>query len=182
MILWKLQMFASNTKTKMTRFAFLSFFVIYLSCATTTEQNRLSGKDTELTKINLRTDTREVRLGESNYFIQLPDNFRLSEARGKEGQLGYNIVPKDTSSSMHGFIEVRYGNPIGNISFHDGPPKEIIYSSLLNKKVEWRIYRTETGYYYASTNEKGDLNANASSKNRKGIDSLISIISTLKQK
>ena len=33
-----------------------------------------------------------------------------------------------------------------------------------------------------STNEKGDLNANASSKNRNQIDSLVSIISTLRQK
>ncbi|MBS1655973.1 MAG: hypothetical protein JSU05_14065 [Bacteroidetes bacterium] len=124
----------------------------------------------------------ETRLGQSNYYILLPGTFLLSEARGKEGQLGYNIIPKDTSSTMFGFIEIKQGHPIGYISINEGSPKETISSYLLNKQVQWNIYITQTGYFDASTDEKGDLNASASSKKRNEIDSLISIISTLKQK
>jgi hypothetical protein len=166
----------------MIRLPFVCLLIYCLSCADTTNQNHSVDKNEITINTNSRVDTNEVRLGESNYFIQLPDTFIISEARGKEGQLGYNIIPKDTSSTMYGFIEIRHGNPIGKISLFDGPPKEVISSYLLGKKVEWKIYKTETGYFDASTNEKGDLNANASSKNRNQIDSLVYIISTLRQK
>ena len=168
----------------MIRLPFLFLFILCLSCADTTNQNHSvdENKNEIAIKTNSTADIHEARLGESNYFIQLPDIFKISEARGKEGQLGYNIIPKDTSSTMFGFIEIRHGNPIGDISQYGGPPTEIISSYLLDKKVEWKIYKTETGYFDASTNEKGDLNANASSKNRNQIDSLVSIISTLRQK
>ena len=133
-------------------------------------------------KPNLRAGIQETRLGESNYFILLPDKFQISEARGKEGQLGYNIMPKDISSTMFGFIEIRHGKPIGDRSLYDGKPTEIISSTLLGKKVDWKIYKSERGYFDASTNEKGDLNASALSKNRNEIDSLVSIICTLRLK
>ena len=124
----------------------------------------------------------ETRLGESNYYIQLPGDFDISEARGKEGQLGYNITPKDSTSTMFGFIEIKAGNPIGNNPPDDGSTNEIVASYLLDKKVQWKVHKTETGYYEAFTNEPGDINARASSKNRYEIDLFISIVKTLRQK
>jgi hypothetical protein len=115
----------------------------------------------------------ETRLGESNYFIQLPDAFKLIEARGKEGELGYHIIPGDNSSTMLGFIEIEHGDPIGGKPLDTSSSQEIITTYFLGKKVHWRINKTETGYFAASTDEKGDLNANASSKRRNEIDSLI---------
>lgn len=126
-------------------------------------------------------DIKEVRLGESNYYLLLPNNFEISEAQGKEGSLGYDIFPKDTSLTMFGFIDIRHGNPIGSNS-EDNSAKVFAISNLSDKKVKWKIYQTETGYFNAFTSESGDLNATASSKNRIEVDSLISIIATLKRK
>jgi hypothetical protein len=124
----------------------------------------------------------EVRLGSSNYFLLLPNDFEVSEARGKEGQLGYNIVPKDTSSTMFGFVEIRRGRPIGGDLHDDINSKPFAETILGNKKVQWKITTTETGYYQAFTSENGDLNAHVSSKARADIDTLVSIIASLKKK
>jgi hypothetical protein len=166
----------------MIRLAFV--FIICLGCADRTIQNNAVDKDKQkiTSDANSRNDVHETRLGESSYFILLPDTFKISEARGKEGQLGYNIIPRDTASTMFGFIEIIGGDPIGDTLLYNSSSKEVIASHFLNKKVEWKIDITETGYFNANTNEKGDLNAHASSKNRTEIDSLISIISTLRQK
>ena len=113
----------------------------------------------------------------------LPGNFELlEEARGIEGQLGYNIIPKDSSSTAFGFIEIQHGRPIGDNSRLDKSAKLFAKSYLSDKKVNWTIYKTETGYFIAFTTEDGDINANVSSKKRTEIDSLISIIATLKER
>jgi hypothetical protein len=168
----------------MIRLPFLCLLILCFSCGDTTKQNHSVDENKNEIAINANSPVgiHEKRLGESHYFIQLPDIFNISETRGKEGQLGYNVIHKDTSSTMFGFIEIKHGNPIEDNSLYDGEPNEIISSYLLDKKVEWKIYKTETGFFDARTNEKGDLNANASSKDRNEIDSLVSIISTLRQK
>jgi hypothetical protein len=159
----------------MIRLGFLSCFIIYLGCTGTTKKNHT-------TNANLRAGIHETRLGKSNYIIQLPGTFGLIESRGKEGQLGYDIIPKDTTSTMWGFIEIRHGHPIGDISIYNSPPTEVISGFLLENEVKWEIHKSETGYFNAATNKKGDLNARAFSKKRNEIDSLISIIGTLRQK
>ena len=132
---------------------------------------------------NNKSGLKETRLGESKYYLLLPENFKLSEARGKEGQLGYSLIPIDTSSTMFGFIEIRHGNPIGGDSLFSNKNDKIFAESyLLNKKVSWTINQSETGYFTAFTTENGDLNARVSSKNRNEIESLISVIATLKEK
>ena len=132
---------------------------------------------------NTNRNVKETRLGESKYYLLLPDKFDLSEARGKEGQLGYNIIPKDSTSTMYGFIEIEKGNQIvGERLPSDTIRYEYIQSYLLAEKVKWTIHKTETHYYVASSSSYGNLSANASSKNRNDIDSIISIIATLKKK
>ena len=124
---------------------------------------------------------KEMRLGETNYYLNLPDNFKLEEVRGKEGQLGYEITPLDTSIGMSGFVEIRYGSPIGK-TYRGGLGKLIAKSTLLNKKVEWIMEDSSRGYFYAYTEETGDLNAYVSARKRDEIDSLISWVSTLRIK
>jgi len=50
---------------------------------------------------------REVQLGDSEYYIALSNDLKITEARGKEGQVGYNFLPrnKNDSSGIWGFIQ-----------------------------------------------------------------------------
>ena len=157
---------------------------IFTCCTNSTRQ--IPGTNNNQNADSLKTPgtsaVPDTRLGESNYFIQLPSTYNLTEARGKEGQLGYNLIPKDTALSMTGTIEIRHGHPIGGSPNNGDTPQEIITSNLLNHEVLWKIYVTETGYFVASTDEKGEVNASVLSKNRNEIDSLIYIISTLIKK
>ncbi|RYY45745.1 MAG: hypothetical protein EOO06_15890, partial [Chitinophagaceae bacterium] len=91
----------------------------------------------------------ETRLGQSNYYLLLPPTFSLLEARGKEGQLGYHIVPKDTSVAMFGFVGIKRGRPIGGTWIHDSEPIETFSSPLLDKRVQWKVYKTEAGQFDA---------------------------------
>jgi hypothetical protein len=83
---------------------------------------------------------------------------------------------------MFGVIEIERGEPIKSISRLGTTGKFFTSSYLLNKKVTWTIEKIEVGHFAASTNENGDLNAMAFSRNRNEIDSLISIIATLRTK
>ena len=127
-------------------------------------------------------DSREMRLGESDYYVMLPESLRLSEARGKEGQLGYNLMPRDTASTQYGFIEIRRGSPILGGSTSTAKPVGSATSRLLDNRVTWTVDQTETGYFNAYTNEGGEVNARASSKDREELNNLIAIIATLKKK
>ncbi len=152
---------------------FISFFFSYL--------NSCQNEDLAFIKANTSSNLRETRLGESNYYINLPDNFKISGGRGKEGQLGYDIIPLDTSSTMFGGVEIDPGEyAIGGGETYEGF-KGFLRSIFLNKKTKWRLYQTETKYFEAITN-KGDISAYVSSKNRNEIDSLIAIIATLTKK
>jgi hypothetical protein len=129
-------------------------------------------------------DMREVRLGHSKYYLKLPGNFRIEEARGKEGQLGYNIIQKDTSSKIYafGFVEVLRGNPIGGTDDEGWPKIASARSSFLNRQVTWNIYKTPTGYFDAETSGGEEVSGDCTSNKRNEIDSLIAIIATLREK
>jgi hypothetical protein len=163
-------------------FILLLFLLSSLGCADNSRADKkiISVKDQlPFIKANTKGNLKEKRLGESNYYLMLPINFELSEARGKEGGLGYNIIPRDPSSTILGFIEIEHGNPMGGPLFPQS--KFFAKSNLLDKIVEWEINK-EGGYYYAFSKKNGNLSATAFSQNLNEIDSLISIISTLKQK
>jgi hypothetical protein len=131
---------------------------------------------------NRNADLKDARLGESQYHLMLPADFVLKEARGKEGQLGYNISPSDTTSTVHGFVEIRAGNPIRGDVSASNETRKYARSNLLNKEVTWAIDQSPTGYYTAYTDQPGDVNARASSKNREEVDKMIAYIATLQIK
>ena len=126
-------------------------------------------------------NAKEVQLGESQYYLEIPDNFELSEARGKEGGLGYNIVPRDSASKMFGFVEIEPAGGIGDDSEVDST-RIFVQSYLSGKKVKWKIYQTYKGYFEAYSSHNGNLSAYAISNKRSDIDTLVSIIATLMRK
>jgi hypothetical protein len=167
----------------MTRLLLLSVVLVFASCATNDSQVKAGPQeDSTVNQSKPAEDGLETRLGESNYFIILPKAYAISEARGKEGQLGYNIMPKDTASTAFGFIELEHGRSIGGFSRGDALAKDSVQTDLAGKKVQWMIYETESGYFEATTAEQSSLNARASAKSRSELDSLVTIISTLKLK
>jgi len=112
-----------------------------------------------------------LSLGNTEYSIELPDSFRIEEAIGKEGQLGFSIIPLNENSSMHGFIEILKGNP--HLA-HDKTKKEVFCTSVLNgKPVTWSIHKTETDYLYAESTEVGELSATAVSKDKTEVELMI---------
>ena len=133
-----------------------------------------------------KTGLKEARLGSSNYYLLLPvilpDTFRIVEAHGIEGQLGYHFTFKDSSLLKTFFIEISRGQPVGG-TLHDSTKGELFaQSSLADKIVRWRITKTESNFYQVFTAEGGNLNAHFSCKAKTDINYLISIIATLKQK
>ena len=122
----------------------------------------------------------EERLGQSIYYIKIPPNVAIVEARGKEGQLGYGLYQSDSIKryeKFSGFIEIEHGNPIGG----DSDKEKIIEkvrSRLLDGSVKWKITKTESGYFHAVA-YYDKLTLGATSPTRSGLDSMIAIIATL---
>jgi hypothetical protein len=122
-----------------------------------------------------------VQLGDSRYYIILPGDFKITEARGKEGQLGYNILPKDpTISGTMGFIEIEKGFPIGGHIESTGT-KEYLAADFLGKKIMWAIEVTETARFIGQT-PPGNISAWATAKEKSDVVRLIRICSTLTRK
>ena len=127
-------------------------------------------------------DINEKQLGTSGYYIKLPESFNMIEVHGKEGTLIYDIVPRDTASTIFGYIILVAGKPIGENLSERKKAVAFARSAFNDKDVKWKIYQTEAGYFDAFTDEKGDLNAGVSSKRREDVDAVISIIASLQKK
>ncbi|MDP4265131.1 MAG: hypothetical protein Q8941_21565 [Bacteroidota bacterium] len=123
---------------------------------------------------------KKERLGQSTYYVKIPSNTFIDEARGKEGQLGYGLYQIDSvkrNEGSSGFIEIEHGNPISGDSDND-KLIEKVRSHLLDGSTKWKITKTETGYFNAVAHH-GKLRLDASSPTRTGLDSMIAIIATL---
>jgi len=128
--------------------------------------------------ISLQTET---RLGDSPYYIQLPDYLNVTEAKGKEGQRGYSFVPKDSSLRSFGFIEIEHGRPVPGSEFDYDGKKEYINANFLGQQVKWTITYIALDDLIAKTGVTG-IKAEVRAKNRKEIDNMITIFSTLTKK
>ena len=89
---------------------------------------------------------KEVRLGKSRYYIMLPNDLKMSEARGKEGQLGYDFTSRRKESEILGFIEIEHGHPIGGQDiFSSLEVKDSLYAPFLGTRTLWLIKETPAG-------------------------------------
>jgi hypothetical protein len=153
----------------------ITFFgiILLISCSSNRKSDNSPG---------INTSDTTIQLGNSEYYIIIPKDFEVTEARGKEGQLGYVVMPKkDTTFNLVGFIEIKKGHGINPAEVPVNDPKEFVSSDFLGKKISWTIGRTETGYFNAKTPED-DITANISSKDKEGIDKLITMFSTVRKK
>lgn len=122
------------------------------------------------------------RLGKSQYLLHHPSIMFLEEVRGKEGQLGYGLWLKDSSSrftGMSGFVEIEHGKSIGSRE-NDGSTIEYVNTVLLNKTVVWPIRKTETGYFTSFVEVNG-LYFSAFAPRRTALDTVIALLSTLER-
>jgi len=127
------------------------------------------------------TQQKEIRLGKSNYFIVLPNDLKISEARGKEGQLGYNFIPRNKESDLFGFIEIKHGHPItGKDIFSAKVVNDSLYASFLGVQTMWVIKKF--GSELVATTPEGNVSAYILAKDRKDIDRLIMVFSSLSER
>ena len=157
-----------------------SISVLLITLISSCYNSRHTYIERPLPQTKIGNNANEVQLGDSKFYLKVPDNIKVIEARGKEGQHGFNILPKDTSSKMYGFIEVAHGHPIGDSSINECKNAEkAIQSIFLNVQVLWTICVTQTGYFNAKTNGYEGITAYAYSDKRKEVEDMISIIGTL---
>jgi hypothetical protein len=131
-------------------------------------------------QVGCNSDDSIVRLGSSRYYLRLSNDLTISEAKGKEGQLGYNIIPKDTASHLFGFIQIKRGNPVGGPS-RSFDPKEYINANLLGKEIIWMVEEPGPGYFFGRMSQD-KISAWISSNDRNGLERLIKLFSTLTRK
>src|ERR1039457_4337535 len=93
----------------------ITVILSFLSCSSA----RHSAIDKPLAERKVGSDSNEIKLGDTKFYLTVSDNIKITEARGKEGQHGFYILPKDDSSKIYGFIETQHGRPIGDSSFND---------------------------------------------------------------
>lgn len=156
-------------------FLLLLTLTLLVSCANT--QKMTSERPLPSKKIGVNIN--EVKLGDSKFYLRIPDGFDVVEARGKEGQRGFNILPKNNSSKMFGSIETQHGHPIIDSNETLGTVTEYIQSTFLDVPIKWVIYFSKSKYYYAETPVIRGISASAFSDKRDDIDSIISIIHSL---
>jgi hypothetical protein len=141
-------------------------------------------RSTALRQVELLNEThsKQWRLEETDYFINFGDNFRFeNNGFGKEGQKTYVIVAKDSASNMLVSIEIDEGQQLLDRGVNWGTIIDTLESTLLKRKVFWKVYKSQTKSYVAELSS-GKIWVNVFSKDQKGIDSLISIVATLTKK
>jgi hypothetical protein len=150
-----------------------------ISCST----SRHAYIEKPLPEIKIGLGSNEVKLGDSKFYIIVPDNYKVIEARGKEGQHGFHLTLKNTSPQTYGFIEIAHGYPIFDSTENDCKNSKFYTQSiLLHTQVTWTICNRGNKFFDVQTNVNKDIMAFAYSDKKNDIDSLISIIGTLSEK
>lgn len=121
-----------------------------------------------------------TRLGSSDYMIDLPLSYKMTEARGKEGQLGYHFAPNDEGLQNSFFVELKQGK--GIVAEDDEPVESTIQALVLGEKVTFKINRNINQYYSGITREHSvfpKLTAGAYQKAH--LEEMIQIMATLRK-
>jgi hypothetical protein len=157
----------------------ITVILSFLSCSSA----RHSAIDKPLAERKVGSDSNEIKLGDTKFYLTVSDNIKITEARGKEGQHGFYILPKDDSSKIYGFIETQHGRPIGDSSFNDCKDGKVYTKSIfLNKQVTWTMCLFKNKYFNVETKGYNGVTAYAYADKISDIDNMISIIGTLTEK
>lgn len=124
--------------------------------------------------------TKEVRLGRSHYFITLPTSWKLSEARGKEAQLGYNIFNERDRDAYWGLVEIKPGRPTGGpLPFPTGVADSLA-AEFLGQPVVWIIDVTAWGF--EARVKQADISGQIRAKQRADLERMVKVFGTLVKK
>lgn len=161
---------------KQVRFLLIAI-IIFISIGCSNTKNMKNEKP--LLAKDLGNNTNEVTLGATGYVLKVPDGYVVVEAKGKEGQHGFHILPASSTSTVFGFIEIEHGYPIVDTTGAKDSLLGYIKSELLNLSVKWELYLSKSKYYYAETPVVSGVSASVFSERKDDIETLISIIETL---
>lgn len=158
-------------------FFFLSLMGLFLNACNNEAPDVVSVASNS--NINMQSEgPEEMVLGQSGYLLNLPGIYTISEAKGKEGQLGYTISSKDSSNHVFGFIEIKKG--LG-IQPKTNSAKPFIKASFNGEETQWQIQRTETGYFEAFTPVDREVRARISSDREQEVKELAMLMATLRK-
>jgi hypothetical protein len=130
--------------------------------------------------INMQSEgPEEMVLGQSGYVVNLPGIYTITEAKGKEGQLGYTISSKDSSNHVFGFVEIKKG--MGIIPKPAAGDKPFLKASFNGDDTQWMMHRTETGYFEAYTPVDKDIRARVNSDREKEVRELVMLLATFRK-
>ena len=130
--------------------------------------------------INMRSEgPEEMVLGQSGYIVNLPGIYTITEAKGKEGQLGYTISSQDSSNHVFGFVEIKKG--MGIIPKPAAGDKPFMNVKFNGDETQWMMHRTETGYFEAYTPIDKDIRARVSSDREKEVRELVMLLATFRK-
>ncbi len=121
----------------------------------------------------------EARLGKSKLYIILPKDLEMHEVNGKEGYYGYNIFSKDSVYNITGEMVIWNGHPIVSAFGESKITIDSVTNKILGNPITWTIYKTDKGLYATSKSEYGFF---IWAKERKDVDRMIEVFSSLKKK
>ncbi|MBU3677226.1 MAG: hypothetical protein FGM54_08640 [Chitinophagaceae bacterium] len=130
--------------------------------------------------INMRSEGPvEMIFGQSGYIVNLPGIYTITEAKGKEGQLGYTISSQDSSNHVFGFVEIKKG--LGIKPKSTAGDKPFIKALFNGDETQWMMHRTETGYFEAYTPTDREIRALVSSDREKEVRELVMLLATFRK-
>jgi hypothetical protein len=99
--------------------------------------------------LNIQYDQQFTRgqIGNSDYYISLPNNYYINYVRGKDGIIYYIISMEENDEIIHG--EIFFGNFPGRINqiYDDKIMVETIESKIFEINRKWNIYFDNNNYF-----------------------------------
>ena len=130
--------------------------------------------------INMKSQgPEEMVFGQSGYIVNLPGIYTITEAKGKEGQLGYTISSQDSSNHVFGFVEIKKG--MGITPKSDAADKPFMKATFNGDETQWMMHRTETGYFEAYTPIDKEIRARVNSDREQEVSELVMLLATFRK-
>lgn len=157
---------------------FILISVITLSCG-----KRNAGCKLYMTQPHLKYIEREL---DSNWIYQvtIPENYRI-EKSGFIDYFVYSLIAPDSAINNFGKAEIHYSKNLYNTLQRPNfvPTKDSsISGEVLNTPITWTIFQYDSTVSAETFIEDDDIGITVTSTNYSHLDSLIRIISSLKEK